>query len=693
MKQISLALFATVMILTACNKATISNNTPSAPVEPVTKIAPDGFTYNTSKTVSITVNTFTNNDKALSDVPVNIYSINAGAVDQLLYKGFTDASGNFTTNITVPSSTDTLIIDPAYIGIVRLAKVLIVGNKVTCTFGGANGYSGNIVGTLSAGINLSYSAVRSDVITKAMGYTGSTKVKFAPMGSTDVLGRPNYLEPVGDIIGADMLASINTSLPETKSVALLHPQYISAGAASDIVITEKSDVWLTFIYEGAGYRNTLGYYKYPTNKPPATMQDIDTIHFVFPNASLVGSGGGMHSGDKVKIGTIDAGTTIGLVLFADGWNGTSVNYYAGGAYFSDANLNPEVNPALKRHTVMLQYQNTYMIGFEDINRESTSCDQDFNDVMVYASSNPITAISTVNVQKADIPADLDGDGVLNVNDAFPTDPTRAYINYFPTPTTFGTLAYEDQWPNTGDYDLNDLVVNYRYKMISNAQNNIVEFYADYVPIAAGATLLNGFGVQFPFSASLVKTVTGQSLKTNYIKQNSNGTEAGQSKAVIIPFDNHANLLQNAGDPTRINTDMSKPKITGDTAHIYVQFTSPISTANFGNAPFNPFAIKNHSRSYEMHLPGNLPTDLADKSLLGTKQDGTNVASNIYYVTKDNHPWALSFLGGFIYPAEGVTIADAYLHFLEWANSGGTLYPDWYSNTGTGFRNNGKIYTK
>jgi LruC domain-containing protein len=139
--------------------------------------------------------------------------------------------------------------------------------------------------------------------------------------------------------------------------------------------------------------------------------------------------------------------------------------------------------------------------------------------------------------------------------------------------------------------------------------------------------------------------------------------------------------------------MSKPKITGDTAHIYVQFTSPISTANFGNAPFNPFAIKNHSRSYEMHLPGNLPTDLADKSLLGTKQDGTNVASNIYYVTKDNHPWALSFLGGFIYPAEGVTIADAYLHFLEWANSGGTLYPDWYSNTGTGFRNNGKIYTK
>jgi LruC domain-containing protein len=473
----------------------------------------------------------------------------------------------------------------------------------------------------------------------------------------------------------------------------LHPQYISAGAASDIVITEKSDVWLTFIFEGAGYRNTLGYYKYPTNKPPATMQDIDTIHFAFPNASMVGSGGGMHSGDKIKIGTFDAGTTIGLVIFADGWNGTSVNYYAGGAYFSDSNLNPEVNPALKRHTVLLKYNNMFMIGFEDINRESTSCDQDFNDVMIYASSNPITAISNVGVQVADIPADLDGDGVTNANDAFPTDPTRAYINYFPSPNTFGTLAYEDQWPNKGDYDLNDLVVNYRYKIISNAQNNIVEFYADYVPVAAGATLLNGFGVQLPFSSSLVKTVTGQSLKTNYIKQNSNGTESGQAKAVIIPFDNHANLLQNAGDPTRINTDMSKTKIAGDTAHIYVQLTAPMSKATFGNAPFNPFAIKNHNRGYEVHLPGTLPTDLADKNQLGTIQDGTNIASNIYYVTKDNHPWALSFLGDFKYPAEGVNIADAYLHFLDWANSGGTIYTDWYSNTGAGYRNNGKIYSK
>ncbi|MDE3251851.1 MAG: LruC domain-containing protein [Bacteroidota bacterium] len=682
------------ILFSACSKTT-SSSSSSAPATTVSdsKIAPDGFTYATSKTIQITVNALTNNNKPLPQVPVNMYSCDAGAVGQLLYKGFTNASGSFTISIQVPNTTDTLIVDPAYIGVVRLAKVLLKGNQANCTFGGDAGYSGDIVGTLQTGSNLSFRPVQNTIVIKEAGYTKTTKVKFVPMGTTDSQGRPDYLEPTGDIISADMLASINVSLPESKNVALLHPQYLSSGATSDIVITEKSDVWLTFIYEGAGYRNTMGYYQYPTGMPPARMDDIDTIHFIFPNASLVGSGGGMHSGDKVKIGTFEPGTTIGLVLFADGWNGTSVNYYANGAYFSNSNLNPESNPDLKRHTVMLQYQNTYMIGFEDLNRENGSCDNDFNDVMVYASSNPITAISNAGVQTADVPADLDGDGVLNTNDAFPNDPTRAYVNYFPSAKTYGTLAYEDQWPNKGDYDLNDLVVNYRYKMISNAQNKIVEFYADYVPVAAGATLFNGFGVEFPFSASLVKNVTGQNLQTNYIKQNPNGTEAWQTNAVIIPFDNHANLYKNAGSASMLNTDMSKPRIAGDTAHIYVQFNAPITTMEFGNAPFNPFAIKNHNRGYEVHLPGMHPTNLADKAQLGTFQDATNIGSNVYYLTKDNHPWALSFVGLFSYPGEGVNISDAYLYFLDWANSGGLLYPDWYSNTDPGYRNDAKIYHK
>lgn len=693
MNKYYFSLLVVTLFLFACNKTADTGNINPTPTPTQSKIAPDGFTYNNGKSISISINTLTNDNKPISEVPLNVYSIKEGAVDQLLYKGFTDAAGNFSTTLTIPNSYDTLIVDPSYIGLVRLAKVLIIGNTATCTIGGSKGYSGNIVGTLSMGLNLSTSQTIATIRNKAMGYNGTTKVKFVAMGTTDDQGRPNYLEPNPDIISADMLKSINTSLPEQKDVSKLHPQYISAGAASDIVVTEKADIWLTFTYEGAGNKNSIGYYKYPTNNPPKTMQEIDTIHFIFPNSSLVGSGGNMISGDKVKLGTFEAGSTIGLVLFSAGWNGTSVNYYAGGAFFTDSYMNPESNPDLKKHTVLLQYKNTYLIGFEDVHRDAVSCDQDFNDVVIYATSNPVTAISNAGVAVADTPLDTDKDGVTDVNDAFPTDPTRAYINYFPAEKTFGTLAYEDQWPVTGDYDINDLVVNYHYKIISNAQNNIVEFFADYVPVAAGATYYNGFGVAFPFSTAAVKTVTGQSLLNGYIKQNSNGTESGQTNAVIIPFDNHSNLIRNAGNAAILNTDMLKAKMTGDTAHIYLQFTSPISKASFGNAPFNPFAISNQRRTHEVHLPGNLPTDLADKNLLGTLQDATKIASNIFYVTKDNHPWALSFLNEFSYPTEGTDISKAYLHFLDWANSGGTLYTDWYSNTGSGYRNTANIYSK
>src|SRR5690606_6148145 len=130
-------------------------------------------------------------------------------------------------------------------------------------------------------------------------------------------------------------------------------------------------------------------------------------------------------------------------------------------------------------------------------------------------------ISVTDLPPLDKPEDQDGDGVSDVLDEFPTDPNRAFINYFPSQNNWGTLAFEDQWPDMGDYDLNDLVVNYRYAFISNAQNNVVDLNADFNVVAVGASFENGFGVEFPFSASLVKQVAGQRLISSYIQTQSN----------------------------------------------------------------------------------------------------------------------------------------------------------------------------
>ncbi|MBN9297675.1 MAG: LruC domain-containing protein [Filimonas sp.] len=681
MKKLLPLLVATLAILTvACKKNADSSPNPEPPAN---KIAPDGFTFKTTKDITLSVRLQAPDNKAIAGVPVNIYTraLQAGETGSPLFTAVTDANGSINTTISIPSYLDTLYVDPAYTGLMRFAKAYISGTTLTATIGGSAGYGGNVVATGN----------RTSIVSQHSAY--KDPAKFVYMGAYDLTGRPLYLEST-DAISSKLLSYINASLPEGKDLRTTHPSYLSQSVPSNLTITATADVWVTFVSEGADYRNSIGYYTYPTNKPPTDGGDIDTVRYVFPNASLYGSGGGMRSGDKVKLGRFPAGTTIGFTLLQDAWNGYAVST-SGAKFYSDPQLNPETSASLQKHSVVLNdaEDNLFVIGFEDMNRSSSSCDHDFNDVVLYATTNPVSAVSTTSMSPIDTPKDTDGDGVSDVFDQFPTDATRAYINYYPSSTTYATLAFEDSWPKVGDYDMNDLLVNYQYRFISNASNNVVELYGNFAVGAAGATFKNGFGVQFPFAASTVKQATGQKFISSYITLASNGVEAGQSKAVIIPFDNHEALITNYAGAYFINTKNELPKVTGDTAKMYVQFTSPISTSTLGTAPFNPFLISNLRRGYEVHLPGNLPTDKATTTLFGTDDDASKPSSGIYYVSKNNWPWAISFPGAFTYPLETNSISSAYLHFLDWAASNGTQYTDWYSNTSSGYRNTSNLYTK
>jgi LruC domain-containing protein len=693
--------FILALTLISCQKAAeVQSNNPN-PTTPVNKVAPDGFNYQTTKAVAVSISALTNTNKPIAGVPISVYSTKAAGIGQLLFKGVTNAQGQIVTRATIPSYMDTVVVDANFVGLIHNALVTVNGNSLNCILGGADGYGGNVVGTLSA--NESKSANIANTIIRGTNSVNGTTVtmdlngiktdtKFSYLGNYDGSGKPNYLTTPGDEITVDMLNTINVSLPEGYKVPNLHPEYITKDATSNIVIKEDAEVWLTFTYEGAGYRNALGFYTYDSKTPPQSLAEIAEIKFVFPNASLKNSGGSLISGDKVKIGTFKAGTTIGLVLFQDAWNGKDVSVGAT-ALFSDPNLNPEPNVDLRKHNVMLKYNNTYIIGFEDIRRDYGSCDQDFNDLMFYATSNPITAIDTDGVKDAEKPVDTDGDGVMDIFDVYPTDPERAYINYYPSKDTWGTLAFEDMFPSSGDYDLNDLVMSYRYTMISNARNNVVEMNAEYQPLANGASYHNAFGIQFPFASNLIKSVTGQKVTSNLVKFNANGTEAGQSKAVIMPYDDVSAFLFNPGGAYFANTRMEFDKVTTPAITVFISFVTPISTGTLDIANNNPFLVSNQRRTHEVHLPGFAPTDLADLKLLGTGEDNSDPSSNRYYVTKDNHPWALNFASGFTHPVESAAINTAYLHFFDWAQSGGTSYRDWYSNTGSGYRNNSNLFTK
>jgi hypothetical protein len=94
------------------------------------------------------------------------------------------------------------------------------------------------------------------------------------------------------------------------------------------------------------------------------------------------------AGDKVNIGNFNAGTSIGFVLMQNAWKPKSSSLNNDAVHFctNDA-LNPEVDPKLKKHGVLIYYapEKKGLIGFEDIDRTTKECDNDFNDVLIYAT--------------------------------------------------------------------------------------------------------------------------------------------------------------------------------------------------------------------------------------------------------------------------------------------------------------------
>jgi LruC domain-containing protein len=308
-------------------------------------------------------------------------------------------------------------------------------------------------------------------------------------------------------------------------------------------------------------------------------------------------------------------------------------------------------------------------------------------------SEVVTGVYTIHLGTAD----SDGDGVPDNEDDYPADPTRAFNNYYPG-VGFGSLAFEDNWPYKADYDMNDMVVDYRFNQVTNADNAVVEIKATLVLRAMGATFHNGFGIEFPVLPSQVSSCVATLKNGNSVPVGNlvtidpvTGLEKNQVKAVVILYDDGYNVLPQLYPGIGVNTTAAVPFVVPDTITLVVTFASPVSSDVFTSAVYNPFIFTNKTRNTEVHLPNYPPTSLANTSLFNTGEDTSNPASQRYYKTSNNLPWAINIYDGYTYPVEKVAILDAFTHFSEWAQSGGTLFTDWYKDI-TGYRVAGNIYT-
>ena len=283
------------------------------------------------------------------------------------------------------------------------------------------------------------------------------------------------------------------------------------------------------------------------------------------------------------------------------------------------------------------------------------------------TDNYIHDLATMPLDENQVPdVDTDGDGIIDFYDEYPDDGDRAYDTYTPSIYGWGSYAFEDLWPNEGDYDFNDLVLNYRFTHVFNSNDEIVETKLNFNVKNVGGSYRNGFGIELDMDESLIQSVTGTNITQGVVTLNGKGLEAGQAKPVVILFDD-------AWANTSANGEME----------LVISYNSPIAEGEFGS--MNPFIFINGDRGREVHLSDFPPTTLANADFFGTQDDDSDPNSGRYYKNASNLPWAIDIIHDFVYLQEKVPIILGYNKFADWAESGGVDYPDWYKDQ-DGYRN-------
>ena len=244
--------------------------------------------------------------------------------------------------------------------------------------------------------------------------------------------------------------------------------------------------------------------------------------------------------------------------------------------------------------------------------------------------------------------------------------------------------YEDNWPNTGDYDLNDLVVGYRITEELNAKDQVVGLKLYYDLIARGAAYANGFALHLPgITADQIQTVDGSGAPTTSLQVGDKAPsplrpESGQAEAVFILAHNVNTLTPTGatgGDCAFFNTSnackyQQPVRLTAE-----IRFAKPLARA--GVPPYNPFLFATYNRGREVHLIDQVPTAKADPRYFSTGDDRSDPQAAKYYRSSRNLPWAIDLPEAIDHPVERRDLVAVYPAFADWAESNGQKAVDWF----------------
>lgn len=429
---------------------------------------------------------------------------------------------------------------------------------------------------------------------------------------------------------------------------------------ADLYVEEdETAVVLTALRGWTCWNSSLGYYYYRYDQAPASLKDVK-VYAVFPNTQMIWNNGslqaspqGIKEGTAVQLKYFDdpeypkgknfpKGYYIGFILACNAWNTyfTGFNSYTltEGFYASSTKgFSTKVNSGIDVRTAMFKDKNSNIaIAFEDF-----MDDQNFTDVVFSLKANP----EITNVP----PVDED----LNT-----------------TIEKTGVYAFEDEWPKAGDYDMNDVLVQYTYQKVFNIFNEILSESFTFKTLYNKSTVFtNGLGF------ILSNEGNAQSIEYFIRKENEKDFTVA-SEADKFTRESNAIIL----------TDNVK---TNPNAEYKVTFKYGDKNSNKKQETSIDAFIYRPSKEgnrLEVHCPMKKPTSKVDTSLFGQYEDCSKPNEGIYYVSNQENIYPFAFylsnanandiaeLKNFD-KNEKKSISEIYPKFIDWAKYGTNA--DWY----------------
>jgi LruC domain-containing protein len=236
---------------------------------------------------------------------------------------------------------------------------------------------------------------------------------------------------------------------------------------------------------------------------------------------------------------------------------------------------------------------------------------------------------------------------------------------YPGADTYYTVTYEDSFPNTGDYDFNDLIVAYRVDLGLDSNGDVIQAMVDAYLIARGAGFSHDWRLAIPVAGGVSGTIDATfGSPTEMTSTLTSSTFDGSID--LLAFEDTRAIFRPPAGHSFTNTEKNSPFVQGPRFEASIVFDTPTPIGSFASAPFDPYMVVRDT-AYEVHLIGQVPTSGSRNEIEGLLDFKDPRGYPFSFVVPTN--WSM--------PWERIDAGNAYPQLSNYVQSKEKQSKDWY----------------